>query len=713
MRLLSLEVAGFRAFPKLVNFNLDADAVVVTGPNGTGKTSLFDAILWGLTGRIRRFGTRESDVLSLYSQSGQAQVSIGLRDASTELRISRTFDGDRSRVVVDTGERTLEGPSADVRLLELLWPAALITSDPGDVFDTALTRSVYLQQDLVRQFLESDQEARFQVVSELVGAGRLNELQQELESARNSWTRARTELEKRTQAAAKLAENLKARLERLADQDAHTTAQLEDSWSSWWQEIQTLRADVEVPQLGSGRAAGALAETLQLLQAERRSVERRRGSAESLLSEVQQRPAISPDERVELESLRSRLLGVEETIIAANERLAQARVDAAERRQRQIELREAQEELRTLASLALRHLDERCPVCQQEYDQLSTRARLEELAHAGPGELTDDLASDATKALTSEVPTLERDAATMRARINQLESVVKRMEEWEAQIAKGATDLRIATELPEIENSARELVAQCQQATDAIARLYQSGEQLAIELARASELSQREDLSTQLLTAEREYEQLERRLGAHTRTRESGSAILEALRDVGHDAVAMQVKRIEPLVERIYSRVDPHPGFTEVKLTTALYRRKGQISARVGDPHESFTDQDPLPVLSSSQLNALAVSVFLGLNLGVPALPLRAALLDDPLQSLDDVNLLGLVDALRRTKGLRQLIVSTHDPRFASLLERKLRPVGEKERTLMIKFEDWTREGPTVSQASLSPEPIDFRVAAA
>jgi hypothetical protein len=41
-------------------------------------------------------------------------------------------------------------------------------------------------------------------------------------------------------------------------------------------------------------------------------------------------------------------------------------------------------------------------------------------------------------------------------------------------------------------------------------------------------------------------------------------------------------------------------------------------------------------------------------------------MLDDPLQS--DINLLGLVDVLRKIKARRQLILTTHDERFGVLL---------------------------------------------
>src|ERR1019366_4407261 len=101
---------------------------------------------------------------------------------------------------------------------------------------------------------------------------------------------------------------------------------------------------------------------------------------------------------------------------------------------------------------------------------------------------------------------------------------------------------------------------------------------------------------------------------------------------------------------------------------------RGHLATVVKDTVENKQCPHPPSVLSSSQVNALAVSIFLSFNLGVSRPPLAALLLDDPLQSLDDVNLLGLVDLLRRTKDRRQLCVSTHDARFATLLSRKLRP---------------------------------------
>jgi len=87
-------------------------------------------------------------------------------------------------------------------------------------------------------------------------------------------------------------------------------------------------------------------------------------------------------------------------------------------------------------------------------------------------------------------------------------------------------------------------------------------------------------------------------------------------------------------------------------------------------------------------------------------------MLDDPLQSLDDVNLLGLVDLLRRVKDRRQLCVSTHDGRFGGLLARKLRPGSGNGSTVVIELDGWSRHGPVVRTRQVRSDPTPLRLVA-
>ena len=58
IRLKGLEISKFRAYREAYRFDLDADLVILFGPNGLGKTSFFDAIDFACTGGVARFDER-------------------------------------------------------------------------------------------------------------------------------------------------------------------------------------------------------------------------------------------------------------------------------------------------------------------------------------------------------------------------------------------------------------------------------------------------------------------------------------------------------------------------------------------------------------------------------------------------------------------------------------------------------------------------------
>jgi hypothetical protein len=201
-------------------------------------------------------------------------------------------------------------------------------------------------------------------------------------------------------------------------------------------------------------------------------------------------------------------------------------------------------------------------------------------------------------------------------------------------------------------------------------------------------------------------------IASRNQTGEQGQRVIEALREASSAVVEERLSEIGPLLQGIYARMDPHPTFRVVKFLSKVVRGKGQLSTVVSDPIEGKTSEMPEAVLSSSQVNALSVAVFMALNIGVPKPPLAVAILDDPLQSLDDVNLLGLVDLLRRAKDRRQLFVSTHDRRFGDLLARKLRPIGKKGRTVVIQLDAWSRKGLVARTREIKSDPVPLRLVA-
>ena len=118
MWIKSVDISGFRAFSGSHRFDLDGDIVLVIGVNGQGKTSLFDAILWAVTGEISRLD-RPDSVVSLYSSSGEARVTVTLRsEDGRTLEVTRHSDGERIGLLVGVEGETFRGRDANTNCSE-------------------------------------------------------------------------------------------------------------------------------------------------------------------------------------------------------------------------------------------------------------------------------------------------------------------------------------------------------------------------------------------------------------------------------------------------------------------------------------------------------------------------------------------------------------------------------------------------------------------
>lgn len=710
MRIESLEVSGFRAFSGREAFDLDADAVIVVGANGQGKTSLLDAVFWCLAGTIPRLGS-EASMVSMYSPSGEARVVLSLRNEHDNIaRVVRSSDGRQSTLLLETDGQSVRGKEAEARLLRLLWPQALVASRPEQALVSALERGVYLQQDLVREFIEaeSDQD-RFTTISELVGAGRVTELQMSLDRSRTAWSRVTNAREGEANELREGLVSLQNRLESLKGADSEVPLD-RAAWQGWWEKVARLGVTLrETPEPDSRDAATALDAAVKQLQALELSTDRRHEAAVQALSELDGLP---PEPSEDLAGIRVALETAQQSVEQARASLAAAQHQAAEVRRQQVEIREAREQLRVFAELALRHLGERCPVCQQTYDEPATRSRLEALARetSGAPEPAEQMPDVAAAAQMVQ----ERERQALAAE-RTLRSAEERMRAWQASRAQlfGRLEQLGLASGPEglWREGLQSLVQELEEMRTSLLEQTREGERLALAVASAGQRARRAEVEEELERLRRELEDTQADVRARQRTGDLVAKMLEALRNATSEVVEAQLLQIEPLVQRVYATADPHPAFRVVKLLTSMSRGRGRVTPSVSDPVSGVASDAPRTVLSSSQMNVLAVSVFMALNLGVPALPLRTVILDDPLQSLDDLNLLGLVDLLRRARERRQVFISTHDSRFGRLLERKLRPVAQGQRTLVIELEGWGRDGPLAARHEVPPERAPVRIA--
>ena len=701
MRLVSVELQGFRGFPTRQEVSLDADVAIVSGKNGTGKTSLFDAILWAITGTLSRLG-EDHDPVSLYSPTGEVSVSlVTSRDGLDRVRVFRRLSSGDQVLRVECDGESFAGPLGEAKVIELFWPDAQFSSAPRESLARAFTQAVYLQQDLVRAFIEShDSRTRRGVVSELIGVGRVAELQRRLEQERASWSRATTELSKSRDSIQSRLTRTESSIQSLSA-GSETAGDISEEWQDWWS--RAMAASVSAPQVEPDhpRASAAVERALGELRSLRdRQLER------SILARL----ALEGSARaLSYEALESRLRTATDRVaqadaarVIAAKALEDAQIALSAERSEAAELTDRAEQAAVFAKLGLTQLGDRCPVCGQEYDREAAVQRLTNLvanASAPSRETDTSVVADSRTAL---------EEAEGRLRASQAERRGLEIEAQAAQIDR-ARWLRTLEELHVPLEPAANLAFRLEElARDEsgaeLEVLITQGQAIGLRLARQFEASQRAELERQRASLESDLRPIVAELELREAAYAQATVAIEILRDHSAELLVDQLSEIEPTLQRIYSRIDPHPSFREAKLVLEPHRTRGGISAAVVDVLEGVSSSEPSKVLSSSQLNVLAASIFLALNLSMEAIPLRLAMLDDPLQSLDDLNLLGLVDVLRRVREVRQLLISTHDAAFADLLSRKLRPAPGGPPTIVVEVSAWGRQGPAIHQRAVQPD---------
>jgi DNA repair exonuclease SbcCD ATPase subunit len=144
------------------------------------------------------------------------------------------------------------------------------------------------------------------------------------------------------------------------------------------------------------------------------------------------------------------------------------------------------------------------------------------------------------------------------------------------------------------------------------------------------------------------------------------------------------------VINWVYNKINPHPYFREVSLKI-INEETGILSA---EDNNIYLDH----IFSEAQMNVLSLSIFLGLILSIKNYNFGQIYLDDPVQSLDDINVISFIDLIRALlkadKVHKSYIISTHDHNFSKLLKIKLR----NYRFVEYKFVSYGEEGPRIKK---------------
>jgi exonuclease SbcC len=167
VRPIRLEVRGLTSYrqPIAVDFT-DLDLFAVTGPTGSGKSSLIDAITFALYGKVPRVGNRVKELISLGADRLKVMFYFNVGD--TEYRIYRETarKGAGKPPQIErrdpaTDEWRTEDPDRVKNINAFIEELLLLDYE-------AFIRSVLLPQGEFQEFLSGDRDERRKVLDRLL-----------------------------------------------------------------------------------------------------------------------------------------------------------------------------------------------------------------------------------------------------------------------------------------------------------------------------------------------------------------------------------------------------------------------------------------------------------------------------------------------------------------------------------------------------------------
>jgi exonuclease SbcC len=129
------------------------------------------------------------------------------------------------------------------------------------------------------------------------------------------------------------------------------------------------------------------------------------------------------------------------------------------------------------------------------------------------------------------------------------------------------------------------------------------------------------------------------------------------------------------LINKIYQKIEPHPDYVKIEFNCDFKGDNSRLLINTIDREGNRSI--PTLYFSTAQINILSLSIFLARALKATdkeGNPIKCIFIDDPIQSMDSINILSFIDLFRSiiVNLDRQLIVSTHEENFHLLLQKKI-----------------------------------------
>jgi len=643
MRLERIVVQAFRGYPNRAEIVLSGDVVLLSGENGTGKTSLTEAFEWALFGSIVR--KERSKTRGEYQGSGWIRSVHASPDVDTFAEVVLVKNGKRHVVrralVGKSTELTIDGqPAPDVSVL------GLRTEDAFRPF---------LGQCEIQALIDSEQQSRWEQLSAILGFAGFGQLRERLQ-------RLRTDTD-RDERVKRLRERVTRAVQPLTEPGNDPLDQAPDDLRSRAAGYVGLNIGTDWITIG----AQAQEELDRLLVRDRRP-----------------------------SGLDALLVGSKDLSSAAAETLEAVRgltdYAAKHRTWHEVNQRSA------FASQGLELIDSKhpnvCPFCEQETLEEGRREALrqeaEKTSAPAPGdprrELQDGLATllaagpmnpDAAGLLLEALKD-DDDAAALKVAAEEqraLETIRTRVARLsDAALAAYETASRIHGDSSALHGMVSELESAIEEIRQRHATVRAQVETVAMELTkRFSGLDESEKKRVAALQMAVLLAENGSAVEAAWRLRnqqEQLRVLVTELETAEKAKMAAALKTLSGDIARYYEELSPghHIKISGISIRDTKRRQAALAATSHGQP------VNPVTMFSEAEGNCLGLSLYFSQR--VDRNPGWAMMmLDDPVQSMDQGHEEGLIHLLARISRNRQVIVMTHERRFASQVEAQFAAV--------------------------------------
>lgn len=627
MRLSYVIASGFRGYRDQVRIDFAPGFTIIDGRNGVGKSTVFDAIEFALTGGLSKYkdakaaGQTVADYLwwtGSQPTEGERFVEVGFTSDAGEITVRRSQLDDPN---MPTGE-TLTQALVDLELA------------PSQPLHQLCATTIIRDEHIAALSLDLKETERYALLREAIGAS-----DAELWIARAA--EIHTQSKKRSETVRNEVTSLTSEASSAARRmdELRTLLVSEDVLAGATARLRVFAATEAAPEALSG----PVRERIAAIELELETIER-------LLS---QQPAMVQAQG-RMAELEAAVLVAEIAETAASERQTFLQSDPLDAPAGEIAAR-----ARNLMALIhhgrqLGLVEHHCPLCSAAHSDDSFAHGIEqaEVAVTRIDKLAADLArrENDARIAAGALADATRDVTLARKRLAEVRSTVEGFK---------AANLVLGLMPETIDIDGRSRAADLRASLETAARDLRVLDTLKLNADLARTAAAEQDALARLARSQE-------RAGKARAAEATAAALYDAARRAAAETLDLRLDRVLPLMSELYLRLKPHPVWRDIE-----YSIRGDVrrflSLQVGE------GLNPQFLFSSGQRRATGLAFLLSVNLSLAWSKWRSVLLDDPVQHVDDFRTVHLAEVMAHmVDDGRQVICAVEDPALADMICRRL-----------------------------------------